>query len=119
MEHVTIGAWGETLACDYLSRKGYKIVDRNRRIGRDEIDIIALAPNGDIALIEVKTKTTLSAGSASEELSNRKLKALARSAARYAYDNNVPEDQISVEAIAIDVSRSKKMANIKHFKTIL
>jgi putative endonuclease len=49
-----LGAQGEDLAARFLQREGYTILDRNLRLGRGEIDI--LARDGDtIAFVEVKT----------------------------------------------------------------
>ena len=35
------GAWGEEVACRYLKRQGYKILNRNFRCKRGEVDIVA------------------------------------------------------------------------------
>ncbi|MDX8406407.1 MAG: YraN family protein [Mariprofundus sp.] len=36
------GRIGETQACHYLRHRGYRILDRNARLGRGELDIVAL-----------------------------------------------------------------------------
>lgn len=46
---------GEGLACDYLLKKGYTIVQRNYRIGQGELDIIA-RDQKDLVFVEVKTR---------------------------------------------------------------
>ena len=52
-----IGRRGEKLAAKHLKRAGYRILDRNVKLGRFEIDIIAR--EGDtIAFVEVKTRRT-------------------------------------------------------------
>jgi hypothetical protein len=33
-----LGSWGETLAADYLTRKGYTVLERNVRTPHGEID---------------------------------------------------------------------------------
>ena len=53
-----IGQLGEDIACDYLKSKRYRILNRNIKIHRNEIDIVAT--NNKIAIfIEVKTVTSL------------------------------------------------------------
>ena len=54
-----LGVLGEDAACDYLVRKGYKIIERNWRKSHTEIDIIAIqgstlvfVENGRIEKIE-------------------------------------------------------------------
>ena len=41
MTKVTFGKYGEDLACRYLEKQGYKILERNFRIRGGEIDIIS------------------------------------------------------------------------------
>lgn len=55
--HNEIGHLGEDATCEYLTKKGYKIVERNWRLGNIEIDIIA-ENKTDIVFVEVKTRTT-------------------------------------------------------------
>jgi putative endonuclease len=51
-----LGINGENIAVEYLKQKGYKILNRNWRAGRLEIDIIA--ENKDfIVFVEVKTRS--------------------------------------------------------------
>ncbi len=52
-----IGKLGEDLACDYLIRNGYRIIDRNYRLKIGEIDIIAMGRDKTLVFIEVKTMT--------------------------------------------------------------
>jgi len=40
-EHFELGKKGEQIAVDYLIKKGYKILERNWRFQKAEIDIIA------------------------------------------------------------------------------
>jgi len=51
-----LGKMGEDLAAEHLKKAGYKIVKRNWKTGKNEIDIIA--ENKDyIVFVEVKTRT--------------------------------------------------------------
>lgn len=53
--HNDFGRWGEQKAADYLVGKGYRILERNWRIDRSELDIIAM--DGDcLVFVEVKTR---------------------------------------------------------------
>lgn len=54
-----LGVFGETAAVGYLTRNGYRIVTRNYRSGRNEIDIIA---ENDSYLVFVEVKTRMSDG---------------------------------------------------------
>src|SRR5687767_14829531 len=50
-----LGALGERLAARHLERLGYEIVERNFRVGRGELDIIA-ADRRCLVFCEVKTR---------------------------------------------------------------
>ena len=50
-----LGKFGEDLACEYLVKKGYKIIDRNFRKPWGELDIITRAPDKTLVFVEVKT----------------------------------------------------------------
>lgn len=54
-EHNDLGKWGEDIACDELVRLGCTIVERNWKMGRLEIDIIA-ALDDTLIFAEVKTR---------------------------------------------------------------
>jgi len=53
----SLGARGERAAEHWLRRQGYRIVERNLHVGRDEVDIAAMAPDGrTLVIVEVKTR---------------------------------------------------------------
>lgn len=56
-EHNDLGAWGESVARDYLLSQGYAIDGVNIRIGKVEIDFLARKDNF-ICFVEVKTRST-------------------------------------------------------------
>jgi putative endonuclease len=56
-KHNEFGKQGEQLAVDYLFGKGYKILARNYRFGKAEIDIIA-RQGETLAIVEVKSRNT-------------------------------------------------------------
>ncbi len=50
-----IGRIGENFAAEYLKRRGYRIIDRNKNRKWGELDIIAVAPDKTLVFVEVKT----------------------------------------------------------------
>ncbi len=77
-----LGARGEDAAAKYLKRNGYKILARNARLGRYEIDVIAR--EGDtIAFVEVKTRTSDSIALPEENVDARKQRHIRRAAHTY------------------------------------
>jgi len=52
--HNKIGEMAENLAADYLERKGYRLLERNWRFSRAEIDLIAMQEE-ILVFVEVKS----------------------------------------------------------------
>jgi len=57
-----LGAQGEDFVVEYLLKQGCIILDRNWRIKEGEIDIVSQYPNGVVAFVEVKTRSSLTFG---------------------------------------------------------
>ena len=52
----SLGREGEDAALEYMLSKGYSLIDRNRRIGRFELDLV-LGRGRQIIVVEVKTRS--------------------------------------------------------------
>ena len=57
-EKQALGRLGEDLACDFLEKNGYRIVRRNQRFGKNELDIVC-EDDDFIIFVEVKTRSCL------------------------------------------------------------
>ena len=68
---IEIGQRGEKLAGDFLRRKGMKIIRRNYRFDRGEIDIICMDKE-TLVFAEVKTRTNRQYGTPIEAVSEKK-----------------------------------------------
>ncbi len=72
MTNISTGKRGEELAKDFLLKKGYKIIETNKRFSRIcEIDIIALDKNM-LVFVEVKTRTSTICGHPLEAVTKTK-----------------------------------------------
>jgi putative endonuclease len=54
-----IGQWGEDLALDYLKKNGYRLLARNWRFQRGEIDLI-MKSGSKLVFVEVRTRAVSS-----------------------------------------------------------
>lgn len=89
-EHNHTGEQGEQLACQWLEAKGFSILHRNWRHGRDEIDIVAL--DGDfLVVVEVKTRSTARWGDPETAIGPAKRRNLMRAATELVH--SIPEDR--------------------------
>jgi len=76
------GDYGEELACRYLTKKNYHIIERNYSCKTGEVDIIA--SDGDlIAFIEVKTRHRTDYGYPCEAVDRKKQLRLVKTAQFY------------------------------------
>lgn len=70
-ERQKTGKAGEAAVCRYVLEKGMKVLARNYRAGKGEIDLVA--QDGDtLAFIEVKTRSGQTYGTAAEAVGYRK-----------------------------------------------
>jgi putative endonuclease len=74
-----LGAAGEAAACAHLEQCGYRILARNARAERVELDIVA-ERGGVLVFVEVKTRRGSGWGSAAEAVDAHKQARIARGA---------------------------------------
>lgn len=76
------GRKGEDLACEFLKKNGYSIVERNFRCKTGEIDIVA-TDGEHLCFTEVKARTRVDYGMPREAVDHRKQQKLLRCAQFY------------------------------------
>lgn len=109
---------GENLACDYLAKKGYKILERNYRKSYAEIDIIALSPDREVLVfVEVKTRTSEKFGTPLESITYWKLKPLTRLAEFYSLNHPKLPQSLRIDAIAVYLT-DKNLDKIAHVENV-
>lgn len=72
-----LGSYGERLACRYLTEHGHRILDRNWRCARGELDIVS-DDGGCLVVCEVKTRSSHAFGEPFEAVTWRKRQRLQR-----------------------------------------
>ncbi len=111
-EHNDLGKKGEQLAIDFLQKNKYKILEKNYRYLKAEVDIIA--QKGEVlAAIEVKTRTSAYFGNPEEFVNPKKIKLLLS-----AIDNYVIENDLDVEVRfdIIAIITNQKKTKIEHLE---
>jgi putative endonuclease len=111
-----IGAIGEKVAAEFLSRKGYRILERNYLKPWGEIDIIAVKSDV-VRFVEVKAVSRESFVGMSEESNDHKpedmvhehkLRKIAKTAEMYMNEKKDPRDyQIDVVGVFLNVSQKR------------
>ena len=103
-----LGKLGEDVTANYITRLGYKVLERNFECNQGEIDIIAL-DNEELVFIEVKTRTGVNYGEASEAITRYKKRHLLNSIKYYLYKRNLENEFIRIDVAEVYV----KGENIK------
>jgi putative endonuclease len=81
-EHNDLGRKGEDIAAEYLVSHGFRIVEKNWKFDRNEIDIIAVEGN-QVVILEVKTRQSNSFLEPEMSVTKDKQRALIRAANAY------------------------------------
>jgi putative endonuclease len=90
-DRIKTGSKGEKLAGEFLENKGYKILEKNWRSGRYEIDIIAEEKNV-LVFVEVKTRTNDYYGYPEESVNKTKQEHILQAAEDYLIRNDINKE---------------------------
>jgi putative endonuclease len=104
------------LACKYLVKKGYKILERNFFARQGEIDIIALDKK-ELVFIEVKTRTSTMYGKPVDAVNLTKQRHLIKTVEYYLYSRNLENEFVRIDVIEIYIHNNKYKVN--HIKQII
>ena len=111
-----LGAGGERLAAEHLERLGYRIVARNYRTRRGELDLVAHR-DGLLAFVEVKTRrVSANAGGPFDAVGPRKRAQVRRVAAGWlaqCTDRPRAED-LRFDVIGVTVDGAGGLVSLEH-----
>jgi putative endonuclease len=103
-EHNELGKQGEERAVDFLQKNGYKILETNWIFQKAEIDIIA-RKDETLAIIEVKTRSSIDFGLPQDFVKPKKIQLLVKAVNEY-----VNQNQLDV-SVRFDIIAIHKNAN--------
>ena len=107
-----LGNAGEDLACKYLEKRGYTIIERNKRYSRFcELDIVAKHKNITV-FVEVKTRKTDAFGTPAEAVTKTKMENIKKGVQFYLSENKVKDFRI--DAICITLKPEIKIEHLKN-----
>lgn len=113
-----LGQEGERLAANYLAKNGYRIIERNYRYHRNEIDIIA-RDGPTLCFVEVKTRLSSAKGHPAEAVTLKKQHEIIKAAQAYLAfcTNEVCDCRFDVIAIRVQSMEEKQISSfvIDHY----
>ncbi len=121
--HISLGQQGEQVACYFLQKRGYRILERNytnkKGMRQGEIDIIALY-KGKIVFVEVKTRKQKEGEEILPEMNiNRdKLHKLSKIATFYLRQTKQLDIEYGFDAVTVCINQVTGKAQVKHIPDI-
>lgn len=104
-EHNELGKIGEELAVDFLTEKGYEILETNWTFQKAEVDIIAQKGNV-LAIVEVKTRSSSDFGSPQDFVKPKKIQLIVKAINEYVIANDL-DVEVRFDIIAILAKNNK------------
>ncbi|MCV7053151.1 YraN family protein [Mycobacterium heidelbergense] len=121
MTRIQLGAMGEALAVDHLTRMGLRILSRNWRCRYGELDVIAAdEATGTVVFVEVKTRTGDGYGGLAHAVTPRKVARLRRLAALWlaGQDRRWAALRIDVIGVRVGPKNSGRTPELTHLQGI-
>lgn len=113
MNNRKFGEAGEDLACRYLQKQGYEILERNIHYSRFcEIDIVAKYKD-IIVFVEVKTRKTDDFGTPADAITKTKYENIKKGVYNYLSEHKIKKFRIDLIGITL-----KPEIKIQHLKNI-
>ena len=111
-DHNELGKEGEDLAVAHLLKTGYKIVARNFRYQKAEVDIIA-RKNDVLAVIEVKTRSTPDFGDPQNFVKQKQINSLVKAIDHFVNEHNL---EVDVRFDIVAIIKNKAGLKIEHLE---
>ena len=121
MTHQQIGARGEALAADFLEEQGWRVMERNYRFERAEIDLVCFEPaadtahGGEIVFVEVKTRTGVGFGRPEEAVAEAKQAHIVYASRAFLYEYQLEGAPCRFDVVSV-VLRGEDPPEITHFR---
>ncbi len=112
MNTAELGRYGETLAEAHLLEKGFKIVEKNLRFKKLEVDLVAMK-NDLYIFVEVKTRQTAEIGEPWMAVTKHKQRQIIQVADHYLKVNDI-ENEARFDVISIVHNQFR--TNIEHIE---
>lgn len=116
----TVGPKGEQLAADFLESLGYRVLDRNYRFERSEVDLVCFQPEpangfgGEIVFVEVKTRSGTRFGRPEDAVTDEKKRNIVKASRAYLYEHKLDGSPCRFDVVSILLAGGPP--RIEHFK---
>ncbi len=108
-----IGIHGERVAEKHLVDLGYRILDRNWRWRKGELDLVA-EHREEVVFVEVKARRSQTYGLPEESITHAKREKLIQTAYAYLSRANRRDVHWRIDVVAIDMDRDGEVVRLEH-----
>ena len=112
MDHIELGKKGENLAASYLTKQHFKILNRNYRWRKAEIDLIC-QKDDLLIIVEVKTRSTAIFGEPYKAVTKFKQKQLIKAANQYIVEN---ASDLDVRFDVVSIVHNQHRSDLEHIE---
>lgn len=114
-----IGRRGEDAAAAFLEAKGIRILDRNYRFLREEVDLVCFEPTpaddgGVIVFVEVKARSGTGYGAPETAVDKSKQQAIMRVAEAYLHERRLIPSPVRFDVVSVRFNGGD--VRIEHFE---
>lgn len=113
MNHIELGILGENLAVNHLQAKGYKVLERNFRWKKLEIDIICRKEQ-QLVIVEVKTRNTAIYGEPHESVTRKKQRQIIKATNEYIQMHDI---DLEVRLDVISIVTNQYRTDLEHIES--
>jgi len=110
--HNELGKKGEELAAEFLQEKGYRILNRNWRYKKAEIDLI-VQKKDVLAVVEVKTRSSNYFGNPQDFVNQKKIQLLVEAMNEYVISRDL---DVEVRFDIVAIVKTNNDFKIEHLK---
>jgi putative endonuclease len=114
-----LGDRAEAIVAERVANGGWTIVGRNVRVGRDELDLVAVDPGPPrcLVVVEVRWRASRAFGLAEETVDGRKRARLRRATWRWLETADVPKLPLRFDLIVVEPgSTHEEAVRIRHHR---
>ena len=112
------GRAGEDAAAAFLEARGMRVMDRNYRFNREEIDLVCFEPvrdSGTIVVVEVKARRGSGFGAPEAAVDAAKQKAIMRVSEAYLHERRLMPAPVRFDVVAVTFAPGAAEPRVEHF----
>ena len=109
-----LGIHGEKVAEQHLMGLGYRILDRNWRWRKGELDLVA-EQGDEIVFVEVKARRSQTYGLPEESITRSKRQKLIQAAYAYLHSADRKDADWRIDVVAIEMEPDGAVIRLEHF----